>query len=56
MKKQTPLIDEDPQMYPPDPCADTVQTQKTHPKPAVEGGPIYRTDIPKDLPPDIPLK
>jgi len=56
MKKQVPTIDEDPQMNPPDPCADTVQTQKTHPKPAIEGGPIYRTDIPKDLPPDIPLK
>lgn len=56
MKKHFPEREEDPQLYPPDPCADSEQTQKTHPKTAVEGGPIYRTDIPKDLPPDIPLK
>ena len=56
MKKQIPKKDKDPQMYPPDPCADTAQAQKTHPKTAVEGGPIYRTDIPKNIPPNIPLK
>ena len=37
MKKQIPKKDEDPQMYPPDPCADTAQAQKTHPKNAVWG-------------------
>lgn len=56
MKKQPSPKKEDPQMYPPDPCADTAQAQKTHPKEAVEGGPIFRTDIPKNMPPDIPLK
>ena len=56
MKKKVPVKKEDPQLYPPDPCADTVQDQKTHPKNAVEGGPIYRTDVPKNIPPDIPLK
>jgi len=54
MEKQIPKKDEDPQMYPPDPCADTAQAQKTHPKRAVEGGPIYRIVIPKNIPPDIP--
>jgi len=56
MKKHIPKTDEDTQMYPPDPCADTIQAQKTHPKKTVEGGPIYRTDIPKNIPPDITLK
>ena len=56
MKKPIPPREEDPQMYPPDPCADTALAQKTFPKQAVEGGPIFRTDIPKNLPLDIPLK
>ena len=56
MKKPIPPREEDPQMYPPDPCADTALAQKTFPKQAVEGGPIYRTDVPKNIPPDIPLK
>ena len=56
MKKKIPPKDEDPQMYPPDPCADTVENQKMHHKKAVEGGPVYRTEIPRNIPPEIPLK
>lgn len=56
MKKHIPVSEEDPQMYPPDPCADSEQTQKKHKKSAVEGGLIFRADIPKNFPPEIPLK
>ena len=37
MEKPILKTGEDPQMYPPDPCADTAQAQKTHPMRTVEG-------------------
>ena len=56
MKKHTPNSNEDPQLYPPDPCADTDQAHEENLNNAVEGGPIYRADIPRNLPLNIPLR
>ena len=51
-----PKTEEDPQLYPPDPCAESATDKKKHQKEIIDGGLVYRVDIPKNLPPDMPFR